>query len=62
MTLKSISSVIIYNLSQFGISISDSKYIDIQAYLEIIEIHSNNLRTNTSNKVLKQNEIDRFFL
>ena len=53
---------IIFNLSHLGISLRDSKYFDIQTYLELLELEMKVINGKNETRKATQQDIDLFLL
>ena len=59
---SNITAYIIFNLAHLGISITDTKYFDIETYFELIQLEMNSLNSKDTTKKATQADIDKFFL
>ena len=53
---------IIFNLAHLGLSIEDSKYFDINTYLQIVELEMQVIGGKSGIKKASQSDIDAFLI
>lgn len=57
-----VTANIIFNLAHLGISITDTKYIDIETYFELVKLEMNVLGGKEISKRATQADIGRYFM
>lgn len=58
----SITANILFNLAHLGISITDSRYFDIDTYSELVELELQVLNGQGNERKATQKDIDMFLL
>ena len=61
-TKFSITANIIFNLAHLGLSIEDTKYLDIETYFELVNLELKTLDNSDTSKKATQTDIDSFLI
>ncbi|MFA5482826.1 MAG: hypothetical protein WC278_05610, partial [Bacilli bacterium] len=57
-----VTANIIYNLAHLGISLKDARYIDIDVYVELINLELKTMSNEPESRRATQKDIDLFLL
>ncbi|MDY0364174.1 MAG: hypothetical protein RBR27_05590, partial [Bacilli bacterium] len=57
-----VTANIIYNLAHLGISLKDARYIDIDVYVELINLELKTISNEPESRRATQKDIDLFLL